>query len=817
VAVNPVTNKIYVANNGSANVTVINGADNSTATVAAGTNPAAVAVNPVTNKSYVANLSSNNVTVINGADNSTATVAAGTNPQAVAVNPVTNKIYVANGNSANVTVINGADNSTATVAAGTSPFAVAVNPVTNRIYVANENSNNVTVINGADNSTATVAAGTTPFAVAVNPVTNKIYVANEGSANVTVINGADNSTATVAVGANPRAVAVNPVTNKIYVANFFSANVTVINGADNSTATVVVGTFPIAAAVNPVSNKIYVANEGSANLTVINGADNSTATVTAGTTPPLAVAVNPVTNKIYVAYSGSANVTVINGADNSTATVAAGTNPQAVAVNPVTNKIYVANNGSDNVTAITEQNTQPIPLTVAINLQSGGTPRTFGFTVTDNFSPTAPPVQQVYYQVDTWQGAWSAAAPSGNTSQSGQIPAQQDGVHIIYAYATEGEDATSTNTGGGSSPLIGQISALVFLSRSSPTAAPAGISGQVTTPDGSPLAGVVMRLSGGESRATITDGNGFYSFGEVELGSFYSVAPELANYSFTPQSRSFSLLADRTDAVFTGAANAVADANPLDTDMYFVREQYLDFLGREPDQEGLDYWSAALSQCNGDAACLSAHRIEVSAAFFASVEFQQSGSYMYRLYRAGLGRQLSYAEFKRDHTQVLGGADLDASQAAFADSFVQRAEFVSKYAESTTAETLVDALLQNIAADTGVDLSSQRTTLIALYLGAQASLPASSSSLTQPRSAVLQSLANNAGYQAATLNPAFVLMQYFGYLQRDADQGGYSFWLNVLNRDPSNYRGMVCSFITSAEYQQRFSSVVTHSNAECGP
>jgi hypothetical protein len=64
--------------------------------------------------------------------------------------------------------------------------------------------------------------------------------------------------------------------------------------------------------------------------------------------------------------------------------------------------------------------------------------------------------------------------------------------------------------------------------------------------------------------------------------------------------------------------------------------------------------------------------------------------------------------------------------------------------------------------------------------------------------------------------PAFVLMQYFGYLRRDPDQGGYDFWLNVLNnREPNNYRGMVCSFITSAEYQNRFSSVVTHSNAEC--
>jgi hypothetical protein len=61
-------------------------------------------------------------------------------------------------------------------------------------------------------------------------------------------------------------------------------------------------------------------------------------------------------------------------------------------------------------------------------------------------------------------------------------------------------------------------------------------------------------------------------------------------------------------------------------------------------------------------------------------------------------------------------------------------------------------------------------------------------------------------------------MQYFGYLRRDPDQGGYGFWLSVLNTsEQNNYRGMVCAFVTSAEYQLRFGSNVTHTNAECGP
>ncbi len=69
---------------------------------------------------------------------------------------------------------------------------------------------------------------------------------------------------------------------------------------------------------------------------------------------------------------------------------------------------------------------------------------------------------------------------------------------------------------------------------------------------------------------------------------------------------------------------------------------------------------------------------------------------------------------------------------------------------------------------------------------------------------------------AAEYNNAFVLMQYFGYLRRDPEEGGYQFWLNVLNnQQPNNFRGMVCAFLTSAEYQTRFSPVVTKSDQLC--
>jgi YVTN family beta-propeller protein len=373
IAVNPVTNKIYVTNRLDDNVTVIDGATNGTTTVSAGTYPRAVAVNPVTNKIYVANIGSDNVTVINGADNSTTTVSAGDEPCAVVVNPVTNKIYVANYSSNNVTVINGADNSTTTVSTGGTPLAVAINTATNKIYVANCNSSNVTVINGATNGTTNVSVGNGPDAVAVNTATNKIYVANTSSDNVTVINGADNSTTTVSAGGTPLAVAINTATNKIYIANRNSDNVTVISGADNSTTTVSAVDRPRVIAVNSVTNKIYVANQDSNIVTVIDGATNDTTSVSVGICL-YAVAVNPVTDKIYIANYLSHNVTVIDGATNATTNVSVGNRPRAIAVNPVTNKIYVANASSNNVTVIngadnstTTVSVGNIPRTVAIN------------------------------------------------------------------------------------------------------------------------------------------------------------------------------------------------------------------------------------------------------------------------------------------------------------------------------------------------------------------------------------------------------------------------------------------------------------------
>ena len=82
------------------------------------------------------------------------------------------------------------------------------------------------------------------------------------------------------------------------------------------------------------------------------------------------------------------------------------------------------------------------------------------------------------------------------------------------------------------------------------------------------------------------------------------------------------------DYQFSTATNQIDDAST------FVRQQYLDFLNREPDQNGWDYWTNRITQCGNDARCIHERRIGVSAAFFVEQEFQDTGYYVDRFYKA---------------------------------------------------------------------------------------------------------------------------------------------------------------------------------------
>ena len=266
--------------------------------------------------------------------------------------------------------------------------------------------------------------------------------------------------------------------------------------------------------------------------------------------------------------------------------------------------------------------------------------------------------------------------------------------------------------------------------------------------------------------------------------------------------------------------NPVRDAS-FDTD-FFVREHYVDFFNREADSSGLAFWKDQINSCTTQA-CREIRRINVSAAFFLSIEFQQTGYLVERLYKASYGDAIGTSNFGPTHqlsvpvirfreflsdTQQIGrgviigepGADqtLENNKQTLISEFAQRPRFLTAYPISMTPAQFVDTLNTNA----GSPLSpAERSQLV--------------SDLTsggKTRAQVLRAVAEDPDLFAAENNRAFVLAQYFGYLRRnpndtpDSDYTGYDFWLGKLNQFNGNFvdAEMVKSFLVSGEYIQRF-------------
>jgi len=258
---------------------------------------------------------------------------------------------------------------------------------------------------------------------------------------------------------------------------------------------------------------------------------------------------------------------------------------------------------------------------------------------------------------------------------------------------------------------------------------------------------------------------------------------------------------DENTQGLSGLAFGAIPPNQINDAQFFVRQHYLDFLNRNPDSGGLDYWTGQITQCANSDSCIKTQRITVSAAFFIEQEFQDTGSYVYRFYKASYGRRPTNAEFVADRAMVVGGSDLEAKKQAFANDWVNRAAFQQIYPVTMTNEQFVNKLFDTAGL---TPFTGERQQLIADMNGGKT------------RARAVRDVIEIADFKTREYNPSFVLMQYFGYLKRNPDQGGYDFWLNTLNnRAPNNYRGMVCAFITSREYQEKFGLQLRRTNADC--
>jgi hypothetical protein len=245
---------------------------------------------------------------------------------------------------------------------------------------------------------------------------------------------------------------------------------------------------------------------------------------------------------------------------------------------------------------------------------------------------------------------------------------------------------------------------------------------------------------------------------------------------------------------------------PIDDAESFVYTHYHDFLNREPDADGLAFWTNEIASCGNDAQCIEGKRNNVSAAFFLSIEFQETGYLLHLLQKESFASMPRYAEFMRDLQEVSRGVivkapgweqKLAANQQQFAEQWVNRPAFKAAYDGMSNA-AYVNALLANAGI---VPPQPERDALVTAL-----------DTANQTRAAVLLEVAANTAFRQQEQNSAFVLMQYFGYLRRDPDSGpdsdltGYYFWLSKLNAFNGDYQQaeMVKAFLTSIEYRQRF-------------
>ncbi len=265
---------IYVADSGSAQVTVINGANNTiVGSVSVGGDPRGLAVDAADDYIYVANAGSGNLSVIAGSNDTVVGTVSGLNdPDGGAYDSANGYVYVVDGGGSNLTVVNGSTAlSAGSVTVGYEPQLDTFDSVNGHIYV----SMNVGVVpvKGSDDAVlASISTGTYPAGLGVDTLNDRLYVANTASDDVTVIKGStDADLASVPAGSNPEGVAFDSGNGYVYVTNVGSDNLTVINGtSDTGVGTIPVGASPYAAVYDPVNGCLYVADSGSDNVTVIN-------------------------------------------------------------------------------------------------------------------------------------------------------------------------------------------------------------------------------------------------------------------------------------------------------------------------------------------------------------------------------------------------------------------------------------------------------------------------------------------------------------------------------------------------------------------
>ncbi|MEY2482696.1 MAG: hypothetical protein QOK24_1224 [Verrucomicrobiota bacterium] len=255
--------------------------------------------------------------------------------------------------------------------------------------------------------------------------------------------------------------------------------------------------------------------------------------------------------------------------------------------------------------------------------------------------------------------------------------------------------------------------------------------------------------------------------------------------------------------------------NPIDDTNFFIRQLYVDFLGREPEDGPLTFLTNQINACGTNAACRDERRVNAATAFFTSLEFQQTGYQIYLMNKAafkdaapGLGAVVPvlYGDLMRDLQLLNQGVPfgqpgwdgvLIQNQLIYFTDFVFRPAFRGLYPTTQTPAEFVDALYLNA----GVTPSpAERQAAIDFFGGA------GDTANIAARTRALQKVTQNTTFVANEFNRAFVFFEFAGFYRRHPDQAAFNTQVNALNAANGDFRaaGMIKKFLDNPEYRQRF-------------
>ena len=846
VTINPITNKVYVANAGTranngtdSTITIHNGATGAII----GTLPGSawtqwIAANIETGNVFASGLLGTHTKVIGPNDTEIADFAT-SNAGWTALDPWSGRAYVIRyGDSDEFNWLTDSATPSYDIASATrslKPTSLAYNPVTQTLYMVHELTGDVVAMD--------TSAGPTPYPTLKCPSTTPGQYAAQPTAvplpvpqgYVDPWNNASNPPSSykmhpcIDVPDTPKWVAVNPVTNKAYTINDgTTTQVSVIDGANFNhftNITVAGATGGRVIAVNPVTNKVHALFANG--VATIDGATGNVQNIVP-TGPAVAIGINTFTNRAYVA-SDDGHLYVLNGADGSlivTLNIASGA--QGIAVNPLTNTVYVTdtNGHVTPVSGAAGETVSGTGITTSITTlasNTGGPSGTITLNASSSFA-AAPlnAIRRVYFRIDG--GAWQLASGSGPYTAA--YNGLGNGAHTIEAFATNGMEAPSANTDVASVPVFGNIASYGFNVTANGSAATVGLSrtsidfgGQSMNTTSQPETVTVTNTGGGTltiSGIAVT-GAGSGQFSQTNnCTSLGQGATCTISVTFTPAVVSSAALNSSTPvaASVTISSNAASSPDAVtlagQAEKSLVTHFYRSILQRAAEPSGKAFWMSETDRVVGLGSSVNEAWYALAMTFYSSQEYinlaRTDDGYVTDLYLTFFNRAPddSGKAFWMDMLSRGMPREVLLAQFMFGPEF---ANFTQTIFGNTTVRAELDmtgdfyrGLMGRLADSGGFQfwLSQFRS---AQCQGAEQVRAAADSISSQFLSLPEYTSRNRT-------NAQFVGDLYNAFLRLGGDLDGSKFWIGLLDNGQITRDGVRRQFLTSPEFSGRVQNVI---------